>query len=151
MATLVFIYLYSRYINKKSNGKYSGLFMKKQHPEDERMREYTINATQKDAVNLSREVQEFLSNEKTFISLAIKEILIHILDINDKLDWIDVIIRENNEFALISIKHGGIGYPPEDYPNLDSDNINMLISISDNIDYSQILGLNNTVITIEKQ
>ena len=151
MATLVFIYLYSRYINKKSNGKYSGLFMKKQHPEDERMREYTINATENDAVNLSREVQEFLSNEKTFISLAIKEILIHILDINDKLDWIDVIIRENNEFALISIKHGRIGYPPEDYPNLDSDNINMLISISDNIDYSQILGLNNTVITIKKQ
>lgn len=151
MATLVFIYLYSRYINKKSNGKYSGLFMKKQHPEDERMREYTINATENDAVNLSREVQEFLSNDKTFISLAIKEILIHILDINDKLDWIDVIIRENNEFALISIKHAGIGYNPEDYPNLDSDNINMLISISDNIDYSQILGLNNTVITIKKQ
>ncbi|WP_288266937.1 MATE family efflux transporter [uncultured Methanobrevibacter sp.] len=151
MATLVFIYLYSRYINKKSNGKYSGLFMKKQHPEDERMREYTINATENDAVNLSREVQEFLSNDKTFISLAIKEILIHILDINDKLDWIDVIIRENNEFALISIKHAGIGYHPEDYPNLDSDNINMLISISDNIDYSQILGLNNTVITIKKQ
>ena len=151
MATLVFIYLYSRYINKKSNGKYSGLFMKKQHPEDERMREYTINATENDAVDLSREVQEFLSNDKTFISLAIKEILIHILDINDKLDWIDVIIRENNEFALISIKHAGIGYHPEDYPNLDSDNINMLISISDNIDYSQILGLNNTVITIKKQ
>ena len=152
IATLAFIYLYSRYVNKKSNGEFTGLFMKKHHPEDERMLEYTIDANQNDAVNLSRKVQEFISDERAsvFISLAIEEILIYILDINDELDWIDVIIRDNNEFAIISIKHGGIGYNPEENPDLDSDNINMLLSISDNIDHSQILGLNNTVITIKK-
>ena len=152
IATLAFIYLYSRYVNKKSNGECIGFFMKKHHPEDERMLEYTIDANQNDAVNLSRKVQEFISDERAsvFISLAIEEILIYILDINDELDWIDVIIRDNNEFAIISIKHGGIGYNPEENPDLDSDNINMLLSISDNIDHSQILGLNNTVITIKK-
>lgn len=152
IATLAFIYLYSRYVNKKSNGECTGFFMKKHHPEDERMLEYTIDANQNDAVNLSRKVQEFISDERAsvFISLAIEEILIYILDINDELDWIDVIIRDNNEFAIISIKHGGIGYNPEENQDLDSNNINMLLSISDNIDHSQILGLNNTVITIKK-
>ena len=152
IATLAFIYLYSRYVNKKSNGECTGLFMKKHHPEDEKILEYTIKANQNDAVNLSREVQEFLSDENgsVFISLAIEEILIYILEINDKLDWIDVIIRDNDEFAVISIKHAGIGYNPEENPDLDSDNINMLLSISDNIEHSEILGLNNTVITIKK-
>lgn len=152
IATLAFIYLYSRYVNKKSNGEFTGLFMKKHHPADERILEYTIKANENDAVNLSREVQEFISDERAsvFISLAIEEILIHILKINDKLDWIDVIIRDNDEFAVISIKHGGIGYNPEEDPDLDSDNINMLIAISDNIEHSMILGLNNTVITIKK-
>lgn len=152
IATLAFIYLYSRYVNKKSNGEFTGLFMKKHHPADERILEYTIKANENDAMNLSREVQEFISDERAsvFISLAIEEILIHILKINDKLDWIDVIIRDNDEFAVISIKHGGIGYNPEEDPDLDSDNINMLIAISDNIEHSMILGLNNTVITIKK-
>ena len=101
---------------------------------------------------LSREVQEFLSDEKTsvFVSLAIEELLTYILDINDKLDWIDIIVRDNDNFTIISIKHSGIGYNPKVDTNLNSDNIDMLLSISDNIEYSQILGLNNTVITINK-
>jgi uncharacterized membrane-anchored protein len=103
-------------------------------------------------VHLSRQVQEFLSGERTpvFVSLAIEEILVYILEINDDLDWIDVIIRDSDKHTVISIKYSGTGYNPKDDPNLNSDNIHMLRSISDNIDYSQILGLNNTVITINK-
>ena len=152
LATLLFIYLHSRYKNIKTNGEYSGLFLKKHHDENERMLEYTITASKNEAVYLSREVQEFLSDEKTsvFVSLAIEELLTYILDINDKLDWIDIIVRDNDNFTIISIKHSGIGYNPKVDTNLNSDNIDMLLSISDNIEYSQILGLNNTVITINK-
>ena len=152
LATLLFIYLYSKYLNKKTNGEYSGLFLKKHHDENERMLEYTITASKNEAVYLSREVQEFLSDEKTsvFVSLAIEELLMYILDINDKLDWVDVIIRDNDKNTIISIKHSGIGYNPQADTDLNSDNIDMLRSISDNIEYSQILGLNNTVITINK-
>ncbi|MER2014356.1 MAG: MATE family efflux transporter [Methanobrevibacter sp.] len=152
LATLLFIYLYSKYLNKKTNGEYSGLFLKRHHDENERMLEYTITASKNEAVYLSREVQEFLSDEKTsvFVSLAIEELLMYILDINDKLDWVDVIIRDNDKNTIISIKHSGIGYNPQADTDLKSDNIDMLRSISDNIEYSQILGLNNTVITINK-
>lgn len=153
IATLVVIYLYSIYLNKKTNGQYSGFFLKKHHDENEKMLEYTIHANKNDAVYLSRQVQEFLGNEKVsiLVSLAIEELLIYILDINDELDWIDVIVRDNDESTIISIKHSGIGYNPNVNTDIQSDNIDMLVSISDNIDYSQILGLNNTVITIKKQ
>ena len=114
--------------------------------------EYTIQGDKNDVSGLSKEVKKFIDDEKAslLISTALKEMIDYILDINDKLDWIDVIIRENNEIGIISIKYSGIGYNPEENPNLNSANIEKLFDISDNIEYSQILGLNNTVITIKK-
>ena len=152
IATIIFIYLYSIYLNKKTNGEYSGLFLQKHHDENERILEYTIRGNADDAAGLSKEVREFISDEKksVFVSLAIEEIVDYIIDINDELDWIDVIIRDNDEFAVISIKYSGIGYYPKEKPDLNSEHVDKLRDISDNIDHSQILGLNNTVITIEK-
>ena len=152
IATLLVIYLYSVYLNKKTQGEYSGFFLKKRHNENENMLEYTIHANENDAVYLSKQVRDFVMDEKTgeLVSLAMKELLIYILEINDKLDWIDVIVRDNDKSTIISIKHSGIGYNPQTDTELNSKHIDNLISISDNIDYSQILGLNNTVITIKK-
>ena len=47
IATLIFAYLYSRYLNKKTNGEYSGFFLKKHNDENERILEYTIHAEKK--------------------------------------------------------------------------------------------------------
>lgn len=153
IATLVFIYLYSKYLNRKTNGEYSGFFLKKRPSDNEKIMEYTIQANKIDAIGLSRQVHELLVDEKKaiLVSLAIEELAMYILEINDELDWIDIIIRDNDEATIISMKHSGIGYDPKRDTDLDSDNINMLLAISDNIDYSQILGLNNTVISIKKQ
>ena len=153
IATLLVIYLYSIYLNKKTHGEYSGFFLKKHHDENEEMLEYTIHADENDALYLSQQVRDFLRDEKTaeLVSLAMKELLIYILEINDNLDWIDVIVRDNDKSTIISIKHSGIGYNPQTDTELNSKHIDNLISISDNIDYSQILGLNNTVITIKKK
>ena len=152
IATLIFVYLYSKYMNKKTNGEYSGFFLKKHHDENEKMLEYTIHADKNDAKYLSSQVQEFLpdENESKLVSLAINELLCYILEINDKLDWIDVIVRDNDTSTIISIKHAGIGYNPREDTNINSEHIDRLLSVSDNIVYSQILGLNNTVITIKK-
>ena len=152
ITTLIFTYLYSKYLNKKTNGEYSGFFLKKHHDENEKMLEYTIHADENDAIYLSRQVREFLPDEKVskLVSSAMEELLIHIIDINDKLDWIDVIVRDNDNSTIISIKHSGIGYNPNEGIDLHSEHIDKLLSISKNIEYSQILGLNNTVITIKK-
>ena len=64
--------------------------------------------------------------------------LFYIIDINDGLDWIDIIVREKDDSFLISIKDNGINFNPE--------NIN---SSADDIDYSQILGFNITLLTVK--
>lgn len=149
--TIIFIIAYSRYLNKKTDGEYSGFFINK-HNDDQSVFEHSINGDVKEAVELSRDVQEYLSGNKsaTLVSLAIEEMLVNIINTNETVDTIDVIVRNNDENILISIKDTGIDFNPvvED-EDLEFDNISVLNKIADNIDYSRVLGLNSTVITIK--
>ena len=151
LLTIIFIYAYSRYINKKTDGEYSGFFINK-HNDDERVFEHTINGNLKEAVNLAREVQNYLSGNKSaaIVGLAIEEMLVNIINTNKSVDTIDVIVRDNGDNILISIKDTGIDFNPVvENENLEFDNICVLNKIAENIDYSRVLGLNSTVITIK--
>lgn len=151
IVTMLFIFGYSKYINKKTDGEFSGFFINK-HNDNTKVFEHTIKGDVKEAVNLSREVQEYLSGNKsaTVVSLAIEEMLVNIINTNDDVDTIDVIVRNNADNILISIKDTGIDFNPViEKDNLDFDNISMLNKIADKIDYSRLLGLNSTVITIK--
>ena len=59
-----------------------------------------------------------------------------------------VILHDNDDYILISIKYSGIGINVMEDESIES-NISILNSVSQKIDYSQILGLNNIVITIK--
>ena len=149
--TIVFIFVYSRYINKKTEGEYSGFFINKHNVDT--VFEHTIQGDVNEAVNLSRDVQNYLEGNKsaTLVSLAIEEMIVNIININDDVDTIDVIVRNNDDNILISIKDTGIDFNPViENENLEFDNISVLNKIADNIDYSRVLGLNSTVITINK-
>ena len=149
--TILFIFVYSRYFNKKSNGEYSGFFINK-HNDDEKVFEHTIKGNVEMAVSLSRDVQNYLGDNKsaTLVSLAIEEMLVNIINTNDDVDNIDVIVRNNDEEILISIKDTGVDFNPVVENNgLEFDNISVLNNIADKIDYSRVLGLNSTVITIK--
>ena len=152
VVTILFIFAYSIYINKKSDGEYSGFFINK-HNNEKNVFEHTIQGNIEDAVNLSQEVQQYLSDKKsaTIVSLAIEEMLVNIINFNEMdVNTIDVIIRNSDENILISIKDTGIEFNPiVERDNLEFDNIAVLNKISDNIDYSRVLGLNSTVITID--
>ena len=148
--TIVFIFAYSRYINKKTDGEYTGFFINKHN--DDNVFEHTIDGNVEDAVKLSREVQNYLKDSKssTLVSLAIEEMLVNIINTNDEVDTIDVIVRNNNENILISIKDTGIEFNPViENDDLEFDNISVLNKIADKIDYSRVLGLNSTVIIIK--
>ena len=150
--TILFIFIYSRYLNKKSSGEYTGFFINK-HNDDEKVFEHTINGDIEQATNLAREVQDYLKGDKSavLVSLAIEEMLVNIININESVDVIDVIVRNNDENILISIKDGGIDFNPVvENSDIQFDNISVLNNIADNIDYSRVLGLNSTVITIKK-
>ena len=148
--TIVFIFVYSKYINKKTDGEYSGFFINKHN--DDNVFEHTIKGNIEEAVNLSREVQDYLKDNKssTLVSLAIEEMLVNIINSNDEVDTIDVIVRDNGDEILISIKDTGIDFNPViENDNLEFDNISVLNKIAEKIDYSRVLGLNSTVITIK--
>ena len=149
--TILFIIAYSRHIGRKTNGKYSGFFINK-HNDGEKVFEHTINGDVKEAVNLAREVREYLSGNKSsaLVSLAIEDMLVNIINTNESVDTIDVIVRNNKDNILISIKDTGIDFNPViEKDDLNFDNISVLNKIADKIDYSRVLGLNSTVITIK--
>lgn len=151
LLTILFIFAYSKYINRKTDGEYSGFFINK-HNDDEAVFEHTINGNVDEAVSLSRDVQEYLSGNKSaaLVSMAIEEMLVNIINNNETVDTIDVIVRDNVENILISIKDTGIDFNPViENPDFEFDNISVLNKIAYNIDYSRVLGLNSTVITIK--
>ena len=74
--------------------------------------------------------------------------IVYIIDINEKIDLIDMIIRNNGNHIIISIKYSGVCINIMEDEDISS-NIAILNNISQKIDYSQILGLNNIVMTIK--
>ena len=152
LLVFLFIIAYSRFINKKTNGKYQGFFIKKAI-DDKKFINYSINANIEDVVGLSSKINEYLADyaESTRVSVAVEEILVNIINLNESLDSIDVYLKETDEEIILSIKDDGIEYNPiVENDNLEFDNISFLNRISDKVDYSRILGLNSTVITIKK-
>ena len=151
LLTILFLFGYSKYLDKKTDGEYTGFFINK-HNDDEKVFEHTISGDIKDAVNLSRDVQDYLKGNRsaTLVSLAIEEMLVNIINNNESVDTIDVIVRNNEENVLISIKDTGVEFNPViENERLEFDNIAVLNKIADKIDYSRVLGLNSTVITIK--
>ncbi len=150
--TILFLFVYSRHINRKTNDEYTGFFINK-HNEDN-VFEHSITGNIKDAVNLARDVQNYLNDNKssTIVSLAIEEMLVNIINTNESVDTIDVIVRNDDDNILISIKDTGTDFNPIiENDNLKFDNISVLNKIADKIDYSRVLGLNSTVITIKNE
>lgn len=149
--TILFVVAYSKYINRKTNGEYSGFFINK-HNDEEKVFEHTIGGNVKDAIELASEVQDYLSGNKSasLVSLAIEDMLVNIININESVDTIDVIVRNDEDNILISIKDTGIDFNPViENDDFKFDNISVLNRIADKIDYSRVLGLNSTVITIK--
>ena len=148
-ATVLFIVVYSKIMEKRSNGNYSGFFLNKKH-DAKSVFEFTITGNVDDAVNLSENIQESFDDARlsVLVSMAIEDMIVHIIDINGSVDLIDVIIRDNDDYILISIKYSGRAINVMEDESMES-NIAILNNISQKIDYSQILGLNNIVIRIE--
>ncbi len=151
LGTIIFLFAYSRYIHRKSEGEYRGFFINKSADNNTEFLDLTIDATIENAVDLSAKVNEYLGDRKhaALVSLSIEEMLTNIININEHLDTIDVYVKLYEDRVLISVKDSGIEFNPViENDELSFDNISILNRIADKIDYSRVLGLNNTVITI---
>ena len=151
--TILYIFVYSRRLSKKTDGEYSGFFINK-HNDDKKVFAYTIEGDIKQAVELSDQVKEYFAENKSsvLVSMAIEEMLTNIIDINEHVDTIDVIVKDTGENILIAVKDDGIDFNPVvENDDLKFDNISVLNRIADKIEYTRVLGLNSTVITIKSQ
>ena len=148
-ATLLFIFIYSKIMSRKSNNDNSGFFLIKKH-ENATVFEFTLDGNVEDAVKISENIQEFFNEDRlsVLVSMVIEDMIVHIININENIDLIDMIIRDNGEYILISIKYSGECINVMEDEDMAS-NIAILNKISQKIDYSQILGLNNIVIRIK--
>ena len=153
---ILYILFYSKRVEKESNGKISGIFMIKKQ-DDSNVLDYSVKADVKEIVDLSEKVRNRLIGKNIAdltsirVSLAIEEMLMNIVTLNNNIDFIDVIVKIQDNHILISIKDEGIMFNPTvKRDNLDFDSISMLNKISDEVSYSRVLGLNSTVIKINK-
>lgn len=146
---ILIIFIYSRYISRKEDDGRFGFFLNR-HNDEKSVFEYTICGNMDDAFSLSETVQKSLSNSELsdFTGLAIKEILVHIIEANDEIDLIDVIVRDKMDAVIFSIKYPGILYNPAEDENLHEDSV--LNKIGDGFKSSYILELNNVEITIRE-
>ena len=143
---ILMAFIYSKYLSKKTHNEYSGFFPNK-HNNEKSTLEYTIRGND-DVLCLSRIIQKSLSDSKlsNIVSLAIKEIIDNILNINEDTDLIDVFIRKENESVSFSIRYNGILYNPNEDENLDENSL--LYKIKNKYKSSDTLELNNITFTI---
>jgi anti-sigma regulatory factor (Ser/Thr protein kinase) len=155
IATIIFMFAYSRYIERKSNGEYSGFFLLKKQDE-ENVLDLSVNADINEISDLASHVLDYLKSMKVSdltsvkVALAIEEMLVNIVKTNDDVGTMDILIKIQSEQILISIKDQGVEFnPTTEKEGCEYDHIKILLSVADKIDYARVLGLNSTVITIK--
>ncbi|MCQ2737275.1 MAG: MATE family efflux transporter [archaeon] len=153
---ILYIFIYSKHVERKSNGEYSGFFMIKKVDYDNVL-DLTTDANLNDCVDLARNVESYLKDKNindltaVRVGLAIEEMLVNIINTNENLNTIDVLVKIKSDKILISLKDQGKEFNPTiERDDCEFSNINVLKNISDKIDYARVLGLHSTVITIVK-
>lgn len=154
--TIIYIFISTRYLSKKTNGEYGGFFINKKIPTGDVL-DLTVGGTLKETVGVAQHIEKYLKelgiddNKARIVSLSVEEMLVNIININENIDSIDILIKIQDEHILVGIKDQGIEFNPViENVGLKFDNITILNKIADKVDYSRVLGLNSTVITIKK-
>ena len=153
---IIYIFIATRYISKKTNGEYKGFFInKKVKPAD--VLDLTVECSLKEITGAAHHVEEYLKDygiddvKSTVVSLSIEEMLVNIINLNENLDSIDVLVKIQEKHLLVSIKDQGQEFNPTVINDTNEfSNIAILNKIADKVDYARVLGLNSTVITIDR-
>ena len=142
LISLLILFIYSRYLHKKSNGEYDGFYINKVPKNN--IYEFTINANVNEVKRLSSLIKEILKDNPLTdrASLSLQEFLIDTIEINEKMNTIDVFLNVEEDSIKISIKDAGIERKEEFTFENDE------LTCNCELNQSRVLGLNNTLITI---
>lgn len=141
MATLIALVVYSKYLNKKTEGEYHGIYINKSH--DANFWEFTINANSDEVKGLVSLIGNKLENNKFSDSVctSLEEFLSYVIETNDNLETIDVIIDVCEDSIKIHVKDLS-SERNEDFT------FKSQVDFNRTMDYSWVIGLNSTLITI---
>ena len=159
IGTILMIFFATGIISKRSNGKYSGIFLLEKY-DNVSVLDVTIQSSVEDAVGLSEELINFAKesnvNDKTavLIGLAVEEMAVNTIRYNgNEIKFIDILSKIGEKEITISFKDSGVEFDPSTYTCEEKgsfENIEVLQKIADDISYARLIGLNSTVITIKR-
>lgn len=137
--------------------KYSFMLPKKT---DDRRFEFTVAMNLDEVVSLSKEASDWVSERTDDVTamktcLAIEEMLTGITAGNTgSSDMIDVVLREEGDDIIITIHDTGREFNPtivDENFDYAFDNAYVLNKIADEITYNRAMGINSTMIKIQKK
>lgn len=159
VGTIVMIYLVTKFIARKSKGKYSGFFLLGNY-NDAPVMDVTIGNTVEEVVGLSESLINFATENGVDevvalrIGMTLEEMAINTINYNEKkIDYIDVLSKIGDEEITIAFKDSGVEFNPANFTAEEKDsfeNIAVLQRMADDISYARVIGLNSTVITIKR-
>lgn len=152
---IIAILVWNRYRNHTAGDE---SFLLPKNPESSRY-EFSVETNIPEVVHISEEASRYIesrTDHKTAIitCLALEEMLTGIVLANhDTNEVIDVVIRDMEDQISLSIKYMGIGFNPlirDKKLEYTFDNVEVLQTISSKIKYDLLLGMNSTLILLNK-
>ena len=158
LITYIFVIFYNKYIGKKDNKKYKGIFIfEEAHVLS---CDFTIQNDLENSSQISEEISKFASQHgidersKMIVSLASEEIVYNIIKFgykNNVKSYIDVSLKKIDNTLILKISDDGLPFDPTVY-ELDNndeefltDGIDVIKKLADKLQYIRVLNLNNTV------
>ena len=160
-AILLIICIVSNFVfAKKSNGRLKGLLLEEQNTEEPTIVDITIFESDKNIVDASENVMKICSDygidkkTSTTLALIVEESVLYTKNrskTQKKHDYIDILLRIYENKIKISFRSLHSGANPEYKDGRDiEENIKVLESISDKIEYDYIMGMHCMYITLNK-
>jgi Na+-driven multidrug efflux pump/anti-sigma regulatory factor (Ser/Thr protein kinase) len=159
VGTIIMIYLATKIISNRSQGKYSGFFLLGNH-DDAPVMDVTIGNSVEEVVGLSEKLVNFATengvDEKIAlrIGMTMEEMAINTINYNqNNIEYMDIISRIGDNEITIAFKDSGVEFNPANYLPEEKDsfeNIAVLQKMADDISYARVIGLNSTVISIKR-
>jgi putative MATE family efflux protein len=159
IGTIILIYLATRIIAQKSRGELSGFFLQGNY-QDVPVLDVTIKNSLEDAMGLSERLIDFAQEKgveprvAVLIGMAVEEMAVNIINYNqEKIDYMDILTKIGTDKITIAFKDSGTEFDPATYTPEDEgtfESIEVLQKIAQDISYARLIGLNSTVITINR-
>ncbi|MBR2282075.1 MAG: hypothetical protein IJ863_05585, partial [Spirochaetales bacterium] len=145
-------------ISARSHGRFEGLFLMENDPESIPVYDATVRMKDPKAFDLVSRVEEFcVSNgierrRSVMISLSVEEMISYTMEHSslDKDDHIDVLLKIMDDQILIYFRSIGQPFNTASAPVGEFSNIDVLTKVASSIDFSYVMGLNQTRVILDR-